>query len=213
MSPSIADYTLVSLQKAFLLRSCANSVFNNRTRPCLLYDIKRCSAPCVGYITKHKYDESIRDAKKFLAGKTKRVEGKLGRLMQYASENQMFEEAARLRDRLKSIRHIQKYQSIYIKDMRNIDIFAVKVIDGKSCIYGMFYRNGTNYGNKSFFPLHDFNATETEILESFLFQFYVDKEIPPKILINLNPKLYTHVKDMLHQKSGKKSKYYQTKSW
>ena len=84
-----------------------------------------------------------------------------------ASKKQMFEEAGRLRDRIKSINQIQKYQSVYIKDMRNIDIFAIKILDGKSCIHGKFYRNGSNYGNKSFFPIHESNALENEILGIF----------------------------------------------
>ena len=169
-------------------------MFNNRTRPCLLYDIKRCSAPCVNYITKKNYDESIDDAKKFLNGNTKKILSKLNKSMTNASNNKMYEEAGRLRDRIKSINQIQKYQSVYIKDMRNIDIFAIKTLNGKSCIHGMFYRNGSNYGNKSFFPIHDINAEETEILESFLYQFYVDKNVPPKILINLDQTKFKNVK-------------------
>ena len=206
VSPSIANYTLISLQKAFLLRSCSDNVFNNRTRPCLLYDIKRCSAPCVNFITKEKYYESILDAKKFLNGKTKTIESKLNKLMLIASNNQMYEEAGRLRDRIKSINQIQKYQSVYIKDMRNIDIFAIKIINNKSCIHGMFFRNGSNYGNKSFFPLHDENAQEEEILESFLFQFYAKKDTPPKILINLNQKKFYNVQSILSIKNNKKIK-------
>ena len=119
-----------------------------------MYDIKRCSAPCVKYISKKKYDDDIKDAKKFLNGNTKKIEKKLQQAMKLASNQQMYEEAARIRDRIKSINQIQKYQSVYIKDMRNIDIFAIKIIDGKSCNYGMFYRNGSNYGNKyNFFHL------------------------------------------------------------
>ena len=204
VSPSVADYTLISLQKSFLLRSCSDAIFNNRSRPCLLYDIKRCSAPCVGNITKEKYDESINDAKKFLNGNTKSIEKKLQLSMKLASKNMMFEEAARLRDRIKSINQIQKYHSVYIRDMRNIDIFAIKVLGGKSCIYGMFYRNGSNYGNKSFFPIHDVNATEAEILESFLFQFYADKETPPKILINLDSQIFKYVQYILSTKNKQK---------
>ena len=204
VSPSVADYTLISLQKAFLLRSCSETVFNNRTRPCLLYDIKRCSAPCVKYISKKNYDESIQDAKKFLNGNTKKIESKLNRLMANASKNQMYEEAGRLRDRIKSINQIQKYQSVYIKDMRDIDIFAIKIIDGKSCIHGMFYRNGSNYGNKSFFPIHDINAQENEILESFFFQFYADKEAPPKILVNCDKKNFINVENILNVKNKQK---------
>ncbi len=206
VSPSVANYTLISLQKAFLLRSCSDNIFNNRTRPCLLYDIKRCSAPCVNFITKAKYQESILDAKKFLSGKTKTIESKLNKLMLIASEKQMYEEAGRLRDRIKSINQIQKYQSVYIKDMRNIDIFAIKILNKKSCIHGMFFRNGSNYGNKSFFPSHDENAQEEEILESFLFQFYAEKDVPPKILVNLDQRNFYNVQSILSIKNNKKIK-------
>ena len=212
VSPSVADYTLLSLQKTFLLRSCTDTVFNNRKRPCLLYDIKRCSAPCVNYISMEKYNESILDAKKFLSGNTKSIEGKLNRLMITASKKQMFEEAGRLRDRIKSINQIQKYQSVYIKDMRNIDIFAIQILEGKSCVYGKFYRNGSNYGNKSFFPIHENDASEKEILESFLYQFYSDKDAPPKILINENVSGFKEVEKILNQKNKNKTKILQPKS-
>ena len=205
VSPSVANYTLISLQKAFLLRSCSDNVFKNRKRPCLLYHIKRCSAPCVGYISKLTYDESIKDAKKFLNGTTKRIESKLKNLMNEASKKEMYEEAGRLRDRIKSINQIQKYQSVYIKDMRNIDIFAIEIISGKSCVYGMFYRNGSNYGNKSFFPLHDINSTKEEILESFLYQFYANKESPPKILINIKLKKNKEMEKLFNFKNNKKT--------
>ena len=212
VSPSVADYTLLSLQKAFLLRSCSDTIFNNRKRPCLLYDIKRCSAPCVKYISKENYLETIKDAKKFLNGNTKVIESKLNKLMTIASKNQMFEEAGRLRDRIRSINQIQKYQSVYIKDMRNIDIFAIKILEGKSCIYGKFYRNGSNYGNKSFFPIHESNALENEILESFLYQFYSDKDLPPKILINLDTKKFNEVEKILNSKAKSSAKILQPKT-
>jgi len=212
VSPSVADYTLISLQKTFLLRSCSEGTFNNRSRPCLLYDIKRCSAPCVDYISKKDYLESIEDAKKFLGGNTKNIEKKLNLQMTLASKNQIFEEAARLRDRIKSINQIQKYQSVYIKDMRNIDIFAIKVIDGKSCIHGKFYRNGSNYGNKSFFPIHEEFTEEKEILESFLYQFYSNKDAPPKILTNINHIFFQEVQYTLNLKNKFKTKILQPKS-
>jgi excinuclease ABC subunit C len=212
VSPSVANYTLLSLQKAFLLRSCSDTVFQNRKRPCLLFDIKRCSAPCVGYVPKETYSETIKDAKKFLSGNTKRIENKLTKMMIIASKKQMFEEAGRLRDRIKSINQIQKYQSVYIKDMRNIDIFAIKILEGKSCIHGKFYRNGSNYGNKSFFPIHENSALENEILESFFYQFYSDKDVPPKILINQNPKYFREVENILNSKSNNKTKIIQPKT-
>ncbi len=212
VSPSVADYTLVALQKAFLLRSCTENTFNNRSRPCLLYDIKRCSAPCVNYISNSKYNESIGDAKKFLNGNTRKIEKKLKTKMQLASNNKMFEEAARLRDRIKSINQIQKYQSVYIKDMRNIDIFAIQIIDGKSCIYGKFYRNGSNYGNKSFFPDHEKNTEKIEIFESFLYQFYSNKITPPKILINIKESYFKEVEKTLNVKNKNKTKILNPKS-
>ena len=212
VSPSVADYTLIALQKAFLLRSCSEGTFKNRSRPCLLYDIKRCSGPCVNYINEAKYKESIDDAKKFLKGNTKTIEKKLNKKMKIASKNQMFEEAARLRDRIKSVSQIQKYQSVYIKDMRNIDIFAIKLINNKSCIHGKFYRNGSNYGNKSFFPSHEDTSEDSEILESFLYQFYADKEIPPKILVNINEDFFRDVEKTLNKKNKLKTKILKPKS-
>ena len=212
VSPSVADYTLIALQKAFLLRSCSDGTFNNRSRPCLLYDIKRCSGPCVKYINETKYKESIDDAKKFLKGNTQNIEKKLNKKMSIASKNQMFEEAARLRDRIKSVNQIQKYQSVYIKDMRNIDIFAIKLINNKSCIHGKFYRNGSNYGNKSFFPAHEDTSEDSEILESFLYQFYSDKDIPPKILVNINEKFFKDVEKILNKKNKLKTKIFKPKS-
>ena len=202
VSPSVADYTLIALQKAFLLRSCSDGTFNNRSRPCLLYDIKRCSGPCVEYIDEIKYRESIVDAKKFLKGNTKKIEKKLNTKMRSASKNQMFEEAARLRDRIKSVNQIQKYQSVYIKEMRNIDIFAIKILEGKSCIHGKFYRNGSNYGNKSFFPSHEDTSEEREVLESFLYQFYADKDVPPKILVNIDEKYFKEVEKTLIKRNN-----------
>ena len=212
VSPSVADYTLIALQKAFLLRSCSDGVFSNRSRPCLLYDIKRCSGPCVNSINETKYKESIDDAKKFLKGNTKKIEKKLNAKMLSASKNQMFEEAGRLRDRIKSINQIQKYQSVYIKEMRNIDIFAIKIIDNKSCIHGKFYRNGSNYGNKSFFPTHEDTTEDVEILESFLYQFYANKDVPPKILVNVEEKFFKEVEITLNKKNKLKTKIIKPKS-
>ncbi len=212
VSPSVADYTLIALQKAFLLRSCSEGTFKNRSRPCLLFDIKRCSGPCVDIINEEKYKESIEDAKKFLKGNTKRIEKKLTAKMNLASKNQIFEEAARLRDRIKSINQIQKYQSVYIKDMRNIDIFAIRLSDSKSCIHGKFYRNGSNYGNKSFFPSHDDTSEAKEILESFLYQFYADKDVPPKILVNMNEEFFKEVEITLNKKNKSKTKILNPKS-
>jgi excinuclease ABC subunit C len=133
--------------------------------------------------------------------------------MKIASKNQMFEEAGRLRDRIKSVNQIQKYQSVYIKEMRNIDIFAIKIIDNKSCIHGKFYRNGSNYGNKSFFPSHEDTSEDREILESFLYQFYADKDIPPKILVNIDQNFFKEVEKTLNKKNKSKTKILKPKVW
>ena len=206
VSPSVADFTLLSLQKTFMLRTCSDNVFSNRSRPCLLYDIKRCSAPCVKKISENAYQESTNDAKKFLNGQTKSIEKKLNKLMAKASINQFYEEAGRLRDRIKSLKQIQKYQSVYIKDMKNIDIFSIKILNGKSCIFGMFYRNGSNYGSKSFFPSHDEKSKESEILEAFLFQFYAEKDVPPLILVNIFNRKFSEVEKILSKKNKSKVK-------
>ena len=204
VSPSVADKTLLSIEKTFLLRSCSDSVFSNRSRPCLLYDIKRCSAPCVKRISEKDYNESIIDTKKFLSGNIKGTEKKLKKLMTNASKNQAYEEASRLRDRLKALNQIQKYQSVFIRDLRDIDIFGIKLINGKSCIFGMFYRNGSNYGNKAFFPYHDEKSDSFEIMESFLFQFYANKEPPPKILVNIEYAYLKNVEKLLREKNNSK---------
>ena len=204
VSPSVADKTLLSIEKTFLLRSCSDSVFSNRSRPCLLYDIKRCSAPCVKRISEKDYNESIIDTKKFLSGNIKGTEKKLKKLMTDASKNQAYEEASRLRDRLKALNQIQKYQSVFIRDLRDIDIFGIKLINGKSCIFGMFYRNGSNYGNKAFFPYHDEKSDSFEIMESFLFQFYANKEPPPKILVNIKYAYLKNVEKILREKNNSK---------
>ena len=132
--------------------------------------------------------------------------------MKSASKNQMFEEAARLRDRIKSVNQIQKYQSVYIKEMRNIDIFAIKILEGKSCIHGKFYRNGSNDGNKSFFPSHEDTTENIEVLESFLYQFYADKDVPPKILVNIDEKYFKEVEKTLIKKNNIKTKILKPKS-
>ena len=218
VSPSLADSTILSIQKTFNLRTCTDSYFSNRSRPCLLYDIKRCSAPCKDKISEKNYKDSINDAKKYLSGNSKSIEKKLTKLMNISSKKMEYENAGRLRDRIKSLKQNQKYQSVYIKDFRNIDVFAIKIVNGKSCIFGMFFRNGSNYGNKAFFPVHDSSSSEYEILESFLFQFYSDKEPPPKILINLKEQYFDNIKlifnkkykikiNILNPKKGEKEKH------
>jgi len=169
--------TLNALQKLFLLRSCTDGFFKTRDRPCLLYQIKRCSAPCVGRIDAPAYAELIADAKDFLAGKSTRVQAKLGTQMQAAAEAMDFELAAVLRDRLKALTFIQGSQAINADGVGDADIFAMACREGTIGIQAFFIRGGQNWGHRSFFPAHTNDVPENEVLSAFLMQFY--EEVPP----------------------------------
>jgi excinuclease ABC subunit C len=169
--------TLNALQKLFLLRSCTDGFFKTRDRPCLLYQIKRCSAPCVGRIDKDAYAELISDAKDFLGGKSTKVQAKLGVQMQAAAENMDFELAAVLRDRLKALTFIQGSQAINADGIGDADVFAMAAHEGTIGIQAFFIRGGQNWGHRSFFPAHTNDVPEEEVLSAFLMQFY--EEVPP----------------------------------
>jgi excinuclease ABC subunit C len=176
-SAGSVNNTLNALQKLFLLRSCTDGFFKTRDRPCLLYQIKRCSAPCVGRIDEAGYAELVADAKQFLAGKTTGVQAKLGAQMQRAAEAMDFELAAVLRDRLKALTFIQGSQFINAEGVGDADIFALAAKDGVVGIEAFFIRGGQNWGHRSFFPGHVADVPEDEVLQSFLTQFY--EEVPP----------------------------------
>ena len=176
--------TLNALQKLFLLRSCSDSFFANRARPCLLYQIKRCSAPCVGRIDDRAYAELVNDAKDFLAGKSTKVQAKLGAQMSQAAEAMDYELAAVLRDRLRALTFIQGTQAINGEGLGDADIFALACRGGIMCIQAFFIRGGQNWGHRSFFPAHTQDVPEEEVLTSFLSQFY--EELPPPKLILLD---------------------------
>lgn len=176
-SAGSVNTTLNALQKLFLLRSCSDSFFRNRDRPCLLYQIKRCSAPCVGRIGVDDYAELVDDAKAFLAGKSTEVQTKLGKQMEAAAEAMDFELAAILRDRLRALTFIQGSQAINADGVGDADIFAMANRDGVMGIQAFFIRGGQNWGHRSFFPAHTNDVPEDEVLMSFLSQFY--EEVPP----------------------------------
>ncbi|MBH9538288.1 excinuclease ABC subunit UvrC [Novosphingopyxis sp. YJ-S2-01] len=179
--------TLNALQKMFLLRSCTDSFFNNRSRPCLLYQIHRCSAPCVGRISEENYAELVGDAESFLAGKSTGVQKKLGEQMEKAAENLDFEMAALYRDRLKALTFIQGSQAISAQGLSDADIFALASKGGQVCIQAFFIRAGQNWGHRSFFPRHVKDVPEEEVLASFLAQFY--EEVPPSRQLLLDREL------------------------
>jgi len=176
--------TLNALQKLFLLRSCSDSFFANRSRPCLLYQIKRCSAPCVDRIGKAEYAELVDDAKAFLAGKSTGVQARLSRHMAEAAEKQDYELAAVYRDRLRALTYIQGSQTVHAEGLGDADVFALACKAGTMSIQGFFIRGGQNWGHRAFFPAHTNDVPEAEVLSSFLVQFYEDMPPPRRILVD-----------------------------
>ncbi|WP_380874439.1 UvrABC system protein C [Sphingomonas sp. DBB INV C78] len=197
--------TLNALQKLFLLRSCTDSFFSNRDRPCLLYQIKRCSAPCVDRISKDDYAELVDDAKAFLAGKSTEVQQKLGVAMTAAAEAMDFELAAVYRDRLRALTFIQSAQAINAEGVGDADVFALCAKQGLTGIQAFFIRGGQNWGHRSFFPAHTAEVPEGEVLESFLMQFYED--VPPARLVLIDRPLADDaglIEEALSERAGRK---------
>jgi excinuclease ABC subunit C len=176
--------TITALERAFLIRSCTDAVYESRTRPCLLYQIKRCSAPCTGEISRPDYDELVREAKAFLSGKSHAVKEELAREMDHAAEALDFERAAVLRDRLAALAAVQSRQDINPRGVEDADVFAAYQDGGFTCIEVFFFRTGQNWGNRAYFPRADRTLGSGEVLGAFLAQFYDDKPCPRLILLS-----------------------------
>lgn len=183
-SASAVGRTINSLQRAFLLRTCTDSVFESRTRPCLLYQIKRCSGPCTHEISDEGYGELVRQAKDFLSGRSQNVKESIARAMNEAAEELDFERAAVFRDRLAGLSHVQSHQGINPAGVEEADIFAIHHEGGLSCIQVFFFRAGQNWGNQAYFPKADPQLTGAEVLNSFLAQFYDDRPCPRLVLLS-----------------------------
>jgi excinuclease ABC subunit C len=196
--------TLNALQKLFLLRSCSDSFFNNRSRPCLLYQIRRCSAPCVGRVEPEAYAELVDDAKNFLQGKSTGVQARLSKQMAEAAERCDFELAAIYRDRLRALTYIQGTQTVHAEGLGDADIFALAAKGGSMCIQAFFIRGGQNWGHRAFFPSHTAEVPEDEVLSSFLIQFYEDMPPPRRILVDRDIAEAELVAEALCEKAGKK---------
>src|SRR5688572_4145133 len=194
--------TLNALQKLFLLRSCSDNFFANRSRPCLLYQIRRCSAPCVGRIDEAAYAELVEDAKAFLAGKSTGVQARLGKSMAEAAEAQDYELAAVYRDRLRALTYIQGSQTVHAEGLGDGDIFALACKAGQMCIQAFFIRGGQNWGHRSFFPAHVNDVPEEEVLSSFLMQFYEEVPPPKRILIDRDLKEAELIAEALCERAG-----------
>ena len=169
-SAGSANWTIKMLQKIFQIRVCDEGTFKNRKRPCILYQIKRCSAPCVGYVDEIEYQNSVQDAIKFFSGKSREIQKNLSKQMEEASEKLDFEKASILRDKIKSLNIIQSSQKINEANLVDADVIAAYKESGKTCVQVFFYRSKQNWGNQSYFPKHDPDQNVSEIMSSFIMQ-------------------------------------------
>ena len=183
-SAGAVNRTVNTLQRAFRLRNCSDAIFESRTRPCLLYQIKRCAAPCTGEISPEDYVRLVGEAKNFLRGKSDTVRRNLQDLMLEAAERQEYELAADYRDRLAALSHVQQHQGINPADVQEADVFAAHCDAGQFCIQVFFFRTGQNWGNRAYFPRADKSLDAAEVLDAFIAQFYNDKPVPRLILLS-----------------------------
>jgi len=202
-SAGSANWTIKMIQKIFHLRVCDDTVFKNRERPCILHQIKRCSAPCVGYIKENDYKQTVEDAIEFVSGKSRRIQKNLSSQMEKASEELDFEKAVILRDRIKSLNIIQSSQRINESNLVEADVIAGYKESGKTCIQVFFYRSKQNWGNQAFFPKHDPDESLSEILNSFVSQFYENKSVPSSIILSTEIKEKNLIEKTLTKKENK----------
>ncbi|MCE2517295.1 MAG: excinuclease ABC subunit UvrC [Alphaproteobacteria bacterium] len=204
-SASAVNRTVTELTRAFMLRTCSDSIFSARSRPCLQHQIKRCSAPCVGKVTGRQYDEQVQMAARFLSGDSKKVQEEFARHMHEAAEQLEFEDAAVWRNRIRALTSIQAHQDINLPSELNADVIALKQDSGKTCVQVFFMRNGSNYGNKSYFPRHEIDDTPGHIMAAFIGQFYDDKPCPPEILVSTLPEQAELIAQALSSKADRKT--------
>lgn len=183
-SAGAVNRVLTALQRAFQLRSCADTVFNSRTRPCLQYQIKRCTAPCVERVSALEYAEQVNEARTFLEGRSRDIQAELATAMQQAAEALEFERAAKLRDRIRALTAIQAHQDINVEGIEDADVIAAHQDGGSTCIQVFFFRGGRNYGNRAYFPSHDKAQDVEEVLAAFIAQFYDNKDAPGLVLVS-----------------------------
>ena len=203
-SAGAVNRTINQLQKVFLLRNCSDATFESRTRPCLLYQIKRCSGPCVGKIKEREYSALVRDAERFLQGRTTMVQERLAEEMQTAAEALEFETAAALRDRLKALTFVQGSQAVNPAGVVEADVIALHVEGGQACVQVFFIRANQNWGNSDFYPRTGSGAEAAEIMQAFVGQFYDKKEPPRLILLSDGIEDADLMAAALSEKSGRK---------
>ncbi|WP_298985421.1 excinuclease ABC subunit UvrC [uncultured Roseibium sp.] len=203
-SAGAVDRTINALQKAFLIRTCSDSYYENRTRPCLQYQIKRCAGPCTGEIDREDYAGLVSEAKAFLSGRSQLIKKQLAEQMETASAELEFERAAIYRDRLSALSHIQAHQGINPQSVEEADVFAIHQEGGQNCVQVFFFRTGQNWGNRAYFPKADKSLEEADILESFLAQFYDDKPAPKQILLSHRLTEQELLSEALSERTGRK---------
>jgi excinuclease ABC subunit C len=196
--------TLIALQKAFLLRSCTDSYFSSRTRPCLLYQLKRCSAPCVGRIDQDGYAKLIDDARSFLKGRTQDVQARLAATMTEKAEAMDYEGAALIRDRIRSLTQVQGRQDINVQGMGDADIIAGHQAGPHSSVQVFFFRGGQNWGNRAYFPSHTQDTDLPDMLAAFIGLFYASRTAPPCVLVNEMPSEAALITEALSSRAGRK---------
>ena len=196
--------TLNTLQKAFLLRSCSDSVYEARTRPCMLHQIRRCAAPCTGLISLDDYEKLVAEAEAFLRGKSRLVMAKMSADMQAASDELDFERAATLRDRIRALSSVAQETQVNPETVEEADVFALHAEGGQACVQVFFFRAGQNWGNQAFFPRVDRSDEDPEIMAAFLGQFYEGKPIPRQILVNIVPAERELLDEAFSIKAGRK---------
>lgn len=203
-SATAVNRTLNTLQKAFLLRSCTDSVYEGRTRPCLLHQIKRCAAPCVDLISTDDYNELVAEAKTFLSGESSAIQRMLSQQMEKASADLDFESAAQLRDRIRALSYIQGTQDINPGGVSEADVFALHMEGGQTCVQVFFFRAGQNWGNHAFFPKHDKDDDAASIIDAFIAQFYDSREPPATLLVSVTPTQSDLLAEALGIRAGRK---------
>jgi excinuclease ABC subunit C len=196
--------TVNQLQRVFLLRDCTDPVFTSRTRPCLQYQIKRCSAPCVGKVSQDEYARLVSDAERFLQGRDTHLQGELAAQMQAASEQMEFEKAAALRDRIKALTEVQQSQGINPRSVPEADVIALHMESGQACVQVFFIRAHQNWGNRDFYPRTGAGAGEAEVLQAFIGQFYDGKEPPRMVLLSHAIEDLDLMTEALSGKAGRK---------
>jgi len=196
--------TLAVLHKAFLLRNCSDNVFALRTRPCLQYQIKRCTAPCVGKVSKDEYAAQVEMARAFLEGRSRKIQEDFAQKMQDASDRLDFEDAASYRDRIRALTQIQAEQTVNVDGMESADVHVLYRDEAKSCVQVFFFRAGQNFGNRAYFPRHEKDEDSPDILAAFIAQFYTNKPIPREIVLSEDISAKGVMEEALRSKAGHK---------